>query len=779
MSKVNRLVAVGLALLVGLAAGCNKQRQPSPPATAVAVATADAPDGNAAVEMPASTAPAAGGGRKLALLVGVSKYDHLEAWRQLIGPANDVDAVGHVLRDRGFEAADIVTLREPPGATAGRPTRANILRELDRLAVRAQAGDWVVVYVAGHGAVVPRPAGEAADDDANPRATTGLFLPCDAVPANPYGGPDQVGNAIEDHEFSDRIKPILDKGAWVWLIDDSCQSAGLVRGADDVYRAVPPSELGIRDEDMRRAEQLDAQRAANHAAPTTRPGLAHVIDSPRFAATYACTRDQHTPEMPLPYDAAGPMPAATHGLFSYYLCRAIDSAPSRSPLTIAELINRVHLAYETFPRPDVPCPVAEGKARDNLLFSGDTRRAGMQLSRAKQGWTVNAGLLASLNGGSVLAVFPPGAADTTGKPFGYLRVDRADPFTATVSPVAYDGLRAPAAAELAAGELCKAALYDFGVDPLRVSVEPVAVDPADDKSAPAVAAGSAAVRSADPAVVHAAEAERADLQAFTRDCHLVAVVDAHANPRPQWRVVTHRNGADVRTSLVCVASGVTFSEPADKGGSTWVRAALSKISRGENLLKIAGAATAVSDDPDGPKVELSLTVTPNGSHTPQPFNPAAGGLVLHAGDQVRFRMSNVSVPSGNTRADVTLLFLDADFGIKVLYPTATVGDNRIGPGESRDYANFVNSNTTGTERVLLIAQVVDPRRVPAPADFSWLEETGIAKDTTRGGEPAADNELGRLLMASHFQADGVSTRGLGSGDASRAFMRVITWDTQR
>jgi hypothetical protein len=730
---------------------------------------------------PPAVQPAAGGGRKLALLVGVSKYDHLAEAYQLVGPANDVESIGHVLRDRGFDPADVVTLREGPGPSAGRPTRDNILRALDQLAERARPGDWVVVFIAGHGSKEPKPANEAADDDANPEATTGLFLPCDVVPASAGGGFGQIRNAIEDHEFSDRIKPILDKGAWVWLIDDSCHSGGLVRGADDVYREVPPSVLGVSDEAMRRAEQLDEQRAAAHAAaaaaasssPTTRPSLAHVIDSPRFAATYACRRSEPTLEMPLPADATGPTPAARHGLFTYCLCRAIESA--QSPVTFAELINRVHLAYDAQGRSGTPYPVVEGRARDNLMFSGDTRRAGVRLAKADDGWTVNAGLLGSLNQGSILAVFPPDAPDTTGKPVGYVRVDNADPFTAKVSPVAYGDQPAPAADQLAAGALCKTVFYDFGPDPLRVSVEPVAADPADDGSTAAVAAASAPP-SADPAVVAAADAERADLQTFTKDCHLAVVVEPHANPRPQWRVATYQRNGVVRTTLVCVATGVTFRAPANADTAKWVRDALSKISRGENLLKIAGAATTVSDDSDGLKVTLELTVTPRGSTVPRTFNPAAGGLALHDGDHVRFRIRNGSDPNGGRQADVTLLFLDADYAVAPLYPRgATVGENRIGPGQYRDYSDTVRANTTGTERVLLIAQ--DGAASPVPTDFSWLEETGIARGAARG--VGADTELAQLLIRSHFQQGGPASRGLGGGDAARTFMQVITWDTQK
>ena len=70
---------------------------------------------------------------RYALLVGVSRYDGLPLSYQLKGPANDVDLLAGILPGLGFPSTNIRILAEPP-VGSDRPTRAAILRELDRLA---------------------------------------------------------------------------------------------------------------------------------------------------------------------------------------------------------------------------------------------------------------------------------------------------------------------------------------------------------------------------------------------------------------------------------------------------------------------------------------------------------------------------------------------------------------------------------------------------------------------------------------------------------------------
>ena len=108
--------------------------------------------------------PRQAAGRR-ALLIGVTKYDHLPRDKHLDGPANDVRLMRRLLQERfQFPAEGIVTLTEDEGSPARRPTRANIEREFRRLADQAREGDQVVILLAGHGSQEP----ENSPDPVNP-----------------------------------------------------------------------------------------------------------------------------------------------------------------------------------------------------------------------------------------------------------------------------------------------------------------------------------------------------------------------------------------------------------------------------------------------------------------------------------------------------------------------------------------------------------------------------------------------------------------------------------
>ena len=114
-----------------------------------------------------------------ALLVGVTKYDHLPRDKSLEGPANDVRLMRRLLQERyRFSADGIVSLTEDENTPDRRPTRANIEREFRRLAEQAREGDQVVVLLAGHGSQQPE---SDPPDPVNPEpdGLDEIFLPAD------------------------------------------------------------------------------------------------------------------------------------------------------------------------------------------------------------------------------------------------------------------------------------------------------------------------------------------------------------------------------------------------------------------------------------------------------------------------------------------------------------------------------------------------------------------------------------------------------------------------
>jgi len=89
-----------------------------------------------------------------ALLVGVSNYPTLPAM-SLYGPANDVELMRTVLLRKGFAAGNVQALADGVKG-AGDPTRASILKALDGIVAKARAGDFVMLFFAGHGSQQPQ-----------------------------------------------------------------------------------------------------------------------------------------------------------------------------------------------------------------------------------------------------------------------------------------------------------------------------------------------------------------------------------------------------------------------------------------------------------------------------------------------------------------------------------------------------------------------------------------------------------------------------------------------
>lgn len=135
--------------------------------------------------------------RKLALLIGVNKYDDARV-PELTGAVPDVRAVRSLLEGRlGYETTVLEN-----------PRREDILRAFNRLALQALTGDSVIVYYAGHGVVVPVEGTE-----------TGFWLPSDVDAESPASW---ISNA-------DIARLVAAVGArQLMLVSDSCYSGALV-----------------------------------------------------------------------------------------------------------------------------------------------------------------------------------------------------------------------------------------------------------------------------------------------------------------------------------------------------------------------------------------------------------------------------------------------------------------------------------------------------------------------------------------------------------------------
>jgi len=276
------------------------------------------------------------GSRRYALLVGCTKYFSLPTAKHLAGPANDVELMAQTLVDRfGFRPDRIVKLSEKQPDSRHRPRRANIVRELERLVQTVREGDMVVILLAGHGAQQPD------DDPDNPRdveldGLDELFLPADIGPWDE--GVGKVENAITDDELGQWLEAIRRKGAFVWLIADTCHSGTITRGltgprelAPEVARELAPGELVPVEVIERARREGQMRRGGRRGGAVERPDEA---DLAGIVALYAAQSYETAPELPFPEDAPD---REYHGLLTYTLCRILQAA--RSPMTYRELAD--------------------------------------------------------------------------------------------------------------------------------------------------------------------------------------------------------------------------------------------------------------------------------------------------------------------------------------------------------------------------------------------------------------------------------------------------------
>lgn len=177
-----------------------------------------------------------------ALLIGINDYTASRLgvprvppppdrdWNDLTGAVNDVRLMRQMLIClHGFEERDIVTLTDQEA------TREAILRAIDGHLVRTAARDDVVVfYFAGHGSLVRNSLSDESD-----RMDESL------VPADSRLGVRD----IRDKELRSIFNGIIDRGARLTVILDSCYSGSAARGLPTGARprAIEPDLRDVAD----------------------------------------------------------------------------------------------------------------------------------------------------------------------------------------------------------------------------------------------------------------------------------------------------------------------------------------------------------------------------------------------------------------------------------------------------------------------------------------------------------------------------------------------------
>ncbi|HEX3657123.1 MAG TPA: caspase family protein [Pirellulales bacterium] len=681
--------------------------------------------------------------RRHALLVGCTKYD-FHAEMSLEGPANDVVLMAKTLHDRyGFAPERIRILSEAANA-AGRPTRANIAAEFQRLEGEVGAGDQVVILLAGHGSQQPV-QDKNLQTNPEPDGQDEIFLPCDCQAWNK--NKNTVVNAIIDDELGRWTQAIAKRGASLWVIFDSCHSGTALRGDSPFKtREMKPAALKVPETATQQTRSLRA--GTRTRSDDAGGGVDGVDDGLPIIALYAAQAFETEKECMLPLDSKQ---QDWRGLLSYALCQVLEQGP---PPSYRELHQCIVAQYRKWGWTE-PTPLIEGANLDRLVLDEKPRPPRFQLTgNARDGWKVDAGRLQGLAANSVLAVSearPSGEASGDAIA-GYVRVVSSEVADAVVEPCAY-GDR-PAVADLPTGGLCKIVYRDLGNFRLRVAVDRHA-------------------RETDMVLAQLAE------QLKLRSAEPDALFELWPDLASAHWAVQFRDGdywllpADLATTVGALPSDVTRFRIPTPVDVEKLCEALNRAARVHNLLTIAEPVTAAAAPAGSAQQEfdVGIEMVKLKDKTDRQGTPLATQrpVTLRSNDWVAWRLSN----RGSSAVDLTLLFIDSHLAISPLYPTRnTVGENRIFRNSSfLSRPARVTATTTGREQVVAVAV----KAQASPIDFMFLAQPSLDRALgTRGAGP--ESPLTRLLESANYRNG--TTRGIESEDLSSYSVRFLSWNVE-
>ena len=682
---------------------------------------------------------------RYALVVGVSDYEAFDERLDLVGPGNDAVLVSEFLVRHGF-AADNIRVLSDASDTAERPTKAAIMGALDQLASTVEQGDFVYLHFGGHGSQQPVVAERGASASSEFDGLDEIFLPIDVGTWD--GGKGAVDNAIVDDEIQTALARIRERGAFIWVVFDSCHSGTMTRGVElDAVRErkVSPQALGIPDPVL---ASVAAQRSRGTAAPEAGMIDSTDTDSPSeqggMVAFYAAQTRETTPEMRLP---SGDPKRQSHGLFSFTLVQVVSNNPG---ITYRQAAAQILHEY-----------AARGWQRTTPLFEGgdalDAPVFGTRGDGGDQRWLVrtqgqvtslSAGKMHDLDAGAVVALYPTPVASEDER-LGYAEIASADLWTSVVTPVKYGDM--PALERLP--ERSYAVLVS---SPVKLGL-----------------------RVARPTLDALEKAERKRLT------DLLSQLETAGKDSLQIRWVPAGDDADIRLAvaphddqqrfwllpatgeIVTEGPGRTHSASLaldDAALGAWLNDSLLRIAKVSNLLRLgAHMGTARS----AASIDIAWTVRRKGSRDEEVIS--AGQIpTLSPGDYLSYTIHN----AGSKPVDVTILFVDSDYGITAVFPYPGES-NRLEPGADFTSGGDITEASLGLEHMMVLAVAAE---TTAPeTQFTFLEQPALPQvASARGGE-----SLTGLLTEAGFGAP--ASRGFSrpaSATLSQGAMETFSWRTR-
>jgi Caspase domain len=694
-----------------------------------------------------------------ALLVGCTEYPNLDKKFWLQGPANDVQLMAKLLREKfGFAAESIVILSDEVARAKSDdklyPTRANIEREFKRLATAARAGDKVVILMSGHGSQAPQ-----IDKPPNPKpdGMCEIFLPREVGKWNDAAG--KVENAIIDYEFAAWLGAIEKTRASVWITLDSCHSGTGVRDAhnDEKTREIDLTRASLipRETFDRAVERARKKAVGKRGGPIDPPNtFANLTKAPGgLVALYACLATQTTLEKKLPLNSKD---ARTYGLLTYCMVETLLQASEKSdqPLTYRQLVEGIQSRYMAMGK-IFPTPLIEGSDADREVLGEKhwPERSSIVFSSGDKGLKVNAGALRGLTRGSILAVYPPpGQGDMV---LGHVRIKQVRTNDADVESVAFAKVKE--STNLPLQGRCKLVFADFGDQQLTLAVDPMGMhdEVMDEKVRQRLIKTLAILNEGQPV--------KEDEPTTLGLARLVArPADA------DWLLMPHKDGQLVLVAAADKAGNHKIEPPRlfgpfpdDDKLMELLEHSLVKIIRCENLKKLAAGFTEKANDQGVKlKIEMARGKDRRNKNDTIPIPLPNSNLTFYDRDVVIFKITN----PGREPVDLSVLYLDSDFHIHCMHPRMNA-DNRLGPGQTFRLPAVVNNLTIGIEYMV----VIGVRGEGQTKDFAFLEQAGLPQvRMVRDRDP-----LGQLLRKAVFNEG--SARGIGAAEADDYVLQLLSW----
>lgn len=671
-----------------------------------------------------------------AVLMAVTAYPNLPPKNALIGPNHDAKLVRDYLTTRApiaFEPANVTLLADGLDGAVSSPTREHILATLGEIAGKVQRDDFVYLHYSGHGSQQPTLTPETESDGLDE-----ILLPADTSPWDNEA--KRLPNALLDDEIGKALDAIRDKGAFVWIVVDACNSGSVTRAAavqadedtadrkldptDPEGLAIPASAMpaageaaaapatGARKSGMQlideseggeRAVPLnDANQSKNSAEAITKGGM---------VAFFAAQTIETTPEMPLPKGVEG---AERFGLFTYTIFSKLAENPN---MTYRQLGHSVLQQYAADSR-QRPTPIFEGEL-DARVFGSQPIDTIMQwqVEMKDNAATLPAGLLHRLTPGTKLAILPTPASELS-ETVGYLEVKSAENLTSRVAPVAFDGKPALKLTDLPPNAYAR--LSELAVDyKLRVA-RPSAADGLGDeaKIVDAMLDKLAADEDKRFNIEFVAPGEEADIRlGVFRESDVDGAPMNAGNEPALWFLpfsgeVSLQAGRRPPLIVIDPANEEKLSKAAAEN--------LEKIFRATALSRLSVASGEQPKD-----VVVRFEIKRSAGGTMENLVEASVPTVT-PGDQVHI------VAENNSRKpiDINVLYLGSDYSITHMDAQRLVGGAKI----AEPLLAFTDT-TFGTER--MIAVVTEAPPLSEVEDLSFLEQ-GKVPTTTRAAGGVSD-----------------------------------------